>query len=467
MRIPRPPRSDSIPHRIARPPRPRGTARPDGGGRKRSGAAVAVVAVLLSGLAVVGVTTAGPARAASCTKQTASVRDPNTGWTWSSRFVCPNKVGAALYGDTYAWNNAAAMTKTGIMKTSPSWFVCYRRGATHSGGNNVWYYTQGDQSVAPWQPRAAWGYMPAADVSTSTDPWPGMPQCPVGSSPPPRTNGIKPVYFVHGYSNSAATDCAATWKEALDTYRAHGWTDSQLWTFGYYSGDSGCKEEVTGGTERPIKDIAQDFAIQVWDQYSRFGVSVDAVGYSMGGLVIRAAITGVQRHDPGFPPYLYIEDVATLSTPHMGTPAISYLCNLASLSEQCKEMNTTNSSFFSWLTNGTQHLNPQSAQGTDWTLIGADDDLVSPAWSSIAVHSTPWTMQVGHKVVYTKPQPSGVVIGHGTIVHLNSGTFSAIYCDYNDSSCSLMDRNSFHPLPGPPNDPLTVAELATYYMADW
>jgi hypothetical protein len=38
----------------------------------------------------------------------------------------------------------------------------------------------------------------------------------------------------------------------------------------------------------------------------------------MGGLVIRSALLIVQRNTPGWPPYLYVEDVITLATPHKG-----------------------------------------------------------------------------------------------------------------------------------------------------
>ncbi len=65
------------------------------------------------------------------------------------------------------------------MDSNWSWFTCFRKGAWHEGQNNIWYYSQGDR------PAGVWGYMPALDVWTSTDPWPGMPECPVDSAPPP------------------------------------------------------------------------------------------------------------------------------------------------------------------------------------------------------------------------------------------------------------------------------------------
>ncbi|MFE2392627.1 hypothetical protein ACFXC0_28320 [Streptomyces althioticus] len=71
----------------------------------------------------------------------------------------------------------AACPVIGWIDTSSSWFVCWGRGAWHNGGNNVWYYTMGDR-VAPGQDvHHAWGFIPAVDVWTSTDPWADMTEC--------------------------------------------------------------------------------------------------------------------------------------------------------------------------------------------------------------------------------------------------------------------------------------------------
>jgi hypothetical protein len=58
------------------------------------------------------------------------------------------------------------------LDSNPSYFKCYVRGAEHSGGNNVWYYTRGDRMKAD-------GYVPASEVFTPTrhDPFPGVNQC--------------------------------------------------------------------------------------------------------------------------------------------------------------------------------------------------------------------------------------------------------------------------------------------------
>src|SRR5258706_7828306 len=154
------------------------------------------IVTLMTGTVALSAT---PAYASACTTQNGvSVTDPNTGWHWTTRWVCGNTRGGRMYGDaTYA-------TPTAYMDSTTSWFVCYRRGVMHSGGNNIWYYSLGDRPFPGMENRHNWGYMPAIDLTTPVDPQPGMAQCPTGSTPPPRTDGRKPVLFVHGYQNVGA-----------------------------------------------------------------------------------------------------------------------------------------------------------------------------------------------------------------------------------------------------------------------
>ncbi|WP_189830303.1 hypothetical protein [Streptomyces zaomyceticus] len=111
---------------------------------------------------------------ASCTARNVSHYDAYTGRTWTRDWVCGNRAGAPLYGCA---SFISACSAIGWIDTSTSWFVCWGRGAAHSGGNNIWYYTMGDR-IAPGRERNhGWGFIPAADVWTSTDPWPGMTEC--------------------------------------------------------------------------------------------------------------------------------------------------------------------------------------------------------------------------------------------------------------------------------------------------
>ncbi len=111
------------------------------------------------------------ARAASCSGSSQTHTDPNTGQTWGSAFTCGNDENAPLYA------GANDSTLVGSMVSTSSWFVCYRHGAPHAGGNDVWYYSQGDRSTPGWEGRLAWGYMPAVNLHTSVDPAPGIPEC--------------------------------------------------------------------------------------------------------------------------------------------------------------------------------------------------------------------------------------------------------------------------------------------------
>jgi len=117
------------------------------------------------------VSTASAPVTSTCTPRTESHSDPNTGQSWTTVWTCGNQAGAAMY---LGANNSTVVSH---MDSPSSWFVCYRRGEMHAGGNNVWYYSQGDRAAAGWSGRQAWGYMPAVNVFTTTDPSPGIPQC--------------------------------------------------------------------------------------------------------------------------------------------------------------------------------------------------------------------------------------------------------------------------------------------------
>lgn len=117
----------------------------------------------------------GPLSAqASCTYRNVSHYDAWTKRTWTSDWVCGNRAGAPLYGCA---SFISACPVIGWIDTSTSWFVCWGRGAWHNGGNNIWYYTKGDRIAAGQGSNQGWGFIPAVDVWTSTDPWPGMTEC--------------------------------------------------------------------------------------------------------------------------------------------------------------------------------------------------------------------------------------------------------------------------------------------------
>ncbi len=108
-----------------------------------------------------------------CTESNVTFTDPNTGVAWSPVWYCNNAAGASLF------EAANHLTPIGVMTTVFSWFVCYRHGEMHRGGNDVWYYTQGDLPAPGWEARKAWGYMPAFSVFAGSDPFPGIVECTV------------------------------------------------------------------------------------------------------------------------------------------------------------------------------------------------------------------------------------------------------------------------------------------------
>ncbi|MGV2917637.1 hypothetical protein [Streptomyces alfalfae] len=141
--------------------------------RRTSGGllAVATVATALTGTAGTAAGTAHAAGAATaCVMRENSPHTDWTGMTWDADILCDNTP-----GDVHLQSFADSPV-VGRMVTTRSWFVCWKVGDPHAGGNNIWYYTQGDEIVS--RPTAqAWGYMPAVRLETSQDPEPGLPKC--------------------------------------------------------------------------------------------------------------------------------------------------------------------------------------------------------------------------------------------------------------------------------------------------
>jgi hypothetical protein len=281
----------------------------------------------------------------------------------------------------------------------------------------------------------------------------GMPTAPA------RTNDLaKPVYFVHGYSDNGSGFNAngSYWSTYISDFASDGVPSlysgpiARKWTYCYYSTDTNCDLLSPGDRNRSIKAVGADLAWEIFDHFSKFNVAVDAIGHSMGGLVISAAISGVQHGDPAFPPYLYVEDAVTISTPHTGSVAA-----LGCQFTQCVDMRN-GSAFHAW-----RYDNPQGWSGTDWTFIGFEDDLVVRPGSAVPNHF--W---IAHKVIYNSGEVLPQSTAHMALLQYVSGDYNYRWCDSFSTGCSIFDSGTFH-LTIAGMDPARMARYGIFYEYSW
>jgi triacylglycerol esterase/lipase EstA (alpha/beta hydrolase family) len=259
------------------------------------------------------------------------------------------------------------------------------------------------------------------------------------AAPKHNNSATEAVYFIHGFDRSAkgkGHNCGSYFKGALKGFRDGGWK-GKLITFGYYKTDRGCTVEHPGTRSTPLKTVGQKLAWDIYNRYSRHGKSVDVVAHSMGGLVIRSALTQVAKKAGGWPPYLYVEDVTTISTPHTGTNWARGCTPV-----HCRDMRP-GSGFIKGL-----YQSPQARQGTDWTLIGADDDAIVTTGSAIG-------MKAGHKVRYA----DGQGLGHGNVHQRATGALKMTYTNYYTRGWSGWVKNGA--------SPVVAAKNASYFWWKW
>jgi hypothetical protein len=219
-----------------------------------------------------------------------------------------------------------------------------------------------------------------------------------------------PVILVHGYGVGTCPgyDMGAYWGILTNFVRDRGWT-GPIVPVTYYTCDvngttinsSGSHSTYYGsghylGTHTQntdIRHLAYHLAWFIYNNYSSHGQSVQVVGHSMGGYIMRWMIYREQAGDPNFPPYLYVQDAEDISTPQggAGSAYLTYFACQGTL--QCQQF-TNGSSFITELQ--ASGKNPQATNGTDWSAMGSDSCDITTADNAT-------DMGPVHKVKYTNP----------------------------------------------------------------
>lgn len=199
------------------------------------------------------------------------------------------------------------------------------------------------------------------------------------------------VLVVHGFDggsdevNDLALDSqtvcnAGTMQRWSDGLRERGWTDVR--TVGYYAGDD-CDLDIPWASRwnntvfASLDELGLEFAWLVYNNFTVHGRPVAISAHSMGGLVVRRALAGVQGRQLGFPPGMWVQDVVTQGTAHGGAP-LAAICPAVMM--QCEQMQPL-SLFLAFLGHNPQGRDRNRVtQTTDWTLLGsACDEIVSGA----------------------------------------------------------------------------------------
>lgn len=140
------------------------------GGRWRGYGVVVVLVVAAAGGAaafMIGRGEGADEAAGRCHYLHGTIEDLRTKQTWPHLFQCPNRPQVDVY------EKAGFGVKVAVLETDPSWFICWTRGEPHSGGNDVWYYTQGDR-VTGMPGLYGWGYVPASVLRVDRAPDPAI-----------------------------------------------------------------------------------------------------------------------------------------------------------------------------------------------------------------------------------------------------------------------------------------------------
>lgn len=226
-------------------------------------------------------------------------------------------------------------------------------------------------------------------------------------------SGDVDIYLVAGIpfpKDRTGWDGKQYWAGLVRAFTAWGWP-GRLLRVGCYAADTNVDLRLHGDGEPadkdvPIKELGRRLAWRIFGNHTERGHAPAVIGHSMGGLVARAALTGVASNEPGFPPALEVAAAVTLATPHQGN-------RLASAEILGDHIQSRDLAFGSELVTWLQ-ANPQPALPTCWTVIGtADDQYMDPVDTVVG-------MAAAGKVMYS----SGQGLGHMSIHHTATGTFN-------------------------------------------
>jgi hypothetical protein len=164
----------------------------------------------------------------------------------------------------------------------------------------------------------------------------------------------------------------------------------------YSSNDEDCPPSYTQHRHGIDTDLRHNAWHVAWALHNRFTAqneTINVLAYSMGGLLIRYALThvlmeaGGQMSSHQWPSELDIRHIVTMGTPHAGTRYVGICGVVAYQAEQL----CYNSATIDWMERHAQ--NPGFAS-TEWTLMGSDCDDVAPP------DVTATNMDAAHKMWY-------------------------------------------------------------------
>lgn len=249
-----------------------------------------------------------------------------------------------------------------------------------------------------------------------------------------RTNAIdKPIYFIHGISVTSGSDCNM-WNTMIARFRELANALPPIGpkipfaarTVAYYHRDKNCNTKIyengdhskhyggafnawhrKGGghtVDVRIEHLGYHLAWDIYNRYSKNEQPVDVVAHSMGGLIIRYALMATKLGVKDFPPFLLVEDVVTMGTPHGGSKVPGGLIPVTT-STQDQEM-LVDSPFLRRMERLPEGYMPAGRDGTDWLTMGSGYDKFVSATSAAGVgpgaNGKPVARFIGsqHKVMY-------------------------------------------------------------------